>query len=144
MTTPSAINRPTGVPFGRRAAATFAVAVAHLLALLPPHRLRKVLSLLRCGAAPATFQHAEDARNAVCAASLACAGPRGCLPRSLATALLCRLSGAWPTWCTGARKAPPFGAHAWVEVDGHLVGEEVPDDYFSRLVVIAPCSSSTG
>jgi hypothetical protein len=33
---------------------------------------------------------------------------------------------------------PPFAAHAWIEVDGHPVGEGVPDDYFSRLVVVAP------
>jgi hypothetical protein len=32
--------------------------------------------------------------------------------------LLCRLRGQWPTWCVGAWRIPPFGAHAWVEADG--------------------------
>ncbi len=74
----------------------------------------------------------------MCAASLRCAGPMGCLPRSLGTALLCRLRGTWPTWCTGVRVVPPFAAHAWVEVDGRPVHEGVPDDYFSRLITVAP------
>ncbi|WP_372502979.1 lasso peptide biosynthesis B2 protein [Streptomyces rhizoryzae] len=54
------------------------------------------------------------------AVSTVCAG-RYCLQRSLATALLCRLRGVWPTWCTGVR-TPPFSAHAWVEAEGRQVG----------------------
>jgi hypothetical protein len=74
----------------------------------------------------------------MCAVSLRCAGPKGCLPRSLGVVLLCRLGGTWPTWCTGARVTPPFTAHAWVEAEGHPVGEGVPQGYFARLVTVAP------
>lgn len=126
------------MPFARRAAARLAVALARLVALLPPHRIRQVFGVLRHGARPATHEQAETAREAVLAVSLACLGPKGCLPRSLAVVLLCRLRGTWPTWCAGVRVRPPFGAHAWVEVDGQPVGEGVPAGYFAKLVAVEP------
>ncbi|GGX81128.1 lasso peptide biosynthesis B2 protein [Streptomyces minutiscleroticus] len=141
MTTPSALERPTGVALGRRLAARLVLAPAVLLSLLPPRRIRTALELLRQGAGPATVAQAQRARDAVCAVSLRCAGPKGCLPRSLAAALLCRLGGTWPTWCTGASVVPPFTAHAWIEVQDRPVGETLPDDYFVRLMSIGPAAS---
>ncbi|SFQ48835.1 Transglutaminase-like superfamily protein [Amycolatopsis arida] len=138
MTTPSALDRPDAVPLRRRMAAKAAVGVARLLAPLPPRRLRAVLGVVRRGARPADVATAKSARDAVLAASLTCLGPRGCLPRSIAVALLCRAGGTWPTWCVGVRVLPPFGAHAWVEADGRLVDEGVPVDYFRRLVTVPP------
>lgn len=138
MTMPSALTRPGGIPRTRRLAARLAVGTACVLTPLPPRRIRSVLTLLRRGAAPATHSQAKDARDAVLAVSLACTGPRGCLRRSLATTLLCRMSGWWPTWCVGARMLPPFGAHAWVEAEDRLVEEDVPGTYFSRLITVPP------
>ncbi|TDD27623.1 lasso peptide biosynthesis B2 protein [Actinomadura sp. KC06] len=138
MTVPSALHRPSGIPPSRRAAARAAVALARLLAFLPPGRVRTVLAVVRAGARPATYEQARAARETVTGVSLACLGPRGCLPRSLATALLCRLGGAWPTWCVGARTLPPFGAHAWVEAEGRLVEENVPDGYLAPLMTVPP------
>ncbi|KPC58414.1 lasso peptide biosynthesis B2 protein [Streptomyces chattanoogensis] len=138
MTTPSALTRPTGVPLTLRLAARLVLLAAFPLSFLPPRRIRAVLEAVRHGAAPASAAQAKSARDAICAVSLFCAGPRGCLPRSLGAALLCRLRGTWPTWCTGARMVPPFTAHAWVEVDGRLVDEGVPDDYFTRLLTVPP------
>ncbi|MFJ1977387.1 lasso peptide biosynthesis B2 protein [Streptomyces albogriseolus] len=140
MTTPSALERPTGVPLGLRLAARLVLVPAALLALLPPRRIRAVLRVLRRGAAPATVVQAQAARDALCAVSLRCTGPKGCLPRSLGAALLCRLRGTWPTWCAGVRVVPPFTAHAWIEAEGSLVGEGVPDGYFARLVTVEPSS----
>lgn len=97
-----------------------------------------MLGMARRGAEPASVAQAQDAREAMCAVSLRCAGPRGCLPRSVGAALLCRLGGSWPTWCTGVRAVPPFAAHAWIEVEGRPVDEGVPDDYFTRLMTVAP------
>ncbi|MEV8308229.1 lasso peptide biosynthesis B2 protein [Streptomyces flavidovirens] len=142
MTTPSALERPTGVPFARRLAARLVLLPALALSLLPPRRIRTVLARVRHGATPATAAQAKNARDAMCAVSLRCAGPKGCLPRSLGAALLCRLGGSWPTWCTGVRVVPPFTAHAWVEADGRPVDEGVPDDYFTRLITVAPASRS--
>jgi hypothetical protein len=101
-----------------------------LLATQSPRRIRKVLGWLRRASEPATFEEAKAARETVVAVSLACAGQKGCLPRSLATTLFCRSHGRWPTWCVGARRIPPFGAHAWVEAEGVAVGEPYPPDYF--------------
>lgn len=142
MTTPSALQRPTGVPFTGRLAARLVLIPALALSLLPPRRIRAVLHLVCRGATPATAAQAKNARDAMCAVSLRCAGPKGCLPRSLGAALLCRLGGSWPTWCTGVRVVPPFTAHAWIEADGRPVDEGVPDNYFTRLITVAPGSRS--
>src|SRR6266545_484172 len=75
--------------------------------------------------------------DAVTAVSLTCAAREGCVARSLATILLCRLRGRWASWCVGARRVPPFGAHAWVEVGGIPVGEdEYPPDYFRKFFTV--------
>ncbi|XVS61924.1 lasso peptide biosynthesis B2 protein [Actinosynnema sp. CA-299493] len=116
------LERSGSVPWRRRPAALVAVAAARLLARMPPRRLRRVLGLAYRGARPASGEQALGARDAVVAVSIACAGPR-CLQRSIATALLCRMSGVWPQWCTGV-VTEPFAAHAWVAVDGVPIGED--------------------
>ncbi|MEU0738346.1 lasso peptide biosynthesis B2 protein [Streptomyces sp. NPDC006134] len=143
MTTPSALDRPAGVPLARRLAARLVLGPALALSFLPPRHLRGVLEQVRRGARPASPAEAAAAREALCAVSLRCAGPRGCLPRSLGAALLCRLHGTWPTWCAGVRRVPPFAAHAWIEAGGRPVGEGVPDDYFARLVTVEPVTRAT-
>ncbi|MFJ4693767.1 lasso peptide biosynthesis B2 protein [Streptomyces sp. NPDC088766] len=143
MTTPSALERPTGVPPARRLSTRLVLLPAVVLALLPPRRIRAVLGVPRRGAAPATTAQAQRARDAMCAASLHCAGPEGCLLRSPGAVLLCRLGGTWPTRCTGVRVVPLFTAHAWIEADGRPVGEGVPEGYFARLVAVAPLSRPT-
>ncbi|MFV0133873.1 lasso peptide biosynthesis B2 protein [Streptomyces sp. HMX87] len=141
MTTPSALERPTGVPLPRRLAARLVLLPAVVLSRLPPRRIRAVLGTVRRGAAPATAAQAKNARDAMCAVSLLCAGPKGCLPRSLGAALLCRLTGSWPTWVTGASVVPPFNAHAWIEAEGRPIGEGVPDGYFTRLLAVEPVTA---
>src|SRR5829696_3064753 len=119
MSMPEALSRhPRSMPFHRRTSARLAVVAARVLATQSPRRIRAVLSAARHGARPANQAEAKAARDAVVGVSLACAGREGCLVRSLATVLLCRLEGRWTTWCVGARRIPPFGAHAWVEADG--------------------------
>ncbi|MFS8102859.1 lasso peptide biosynthesis B2 protein [Lentzea alba] len=135
MTAPGALPERLRLPLRQRPLPLFAVFVARLLAKLRPRRLRAVLLRLRRGARPATRAEALAARSAVVAVSLRCAGEQGCLPRSIATALLCRLRGTWPTWCTGVRTSP-FSAHAWVEVDGEPVGEPFPAGYYQRLLAV--------
>jgi hypothetical protein len=127
---------PRSVPLGLRLVTRLAVVLAHLLARQPPTRIRAVLLRLRRGARPATLAEATRARETVLAVSLAAGGQKGCLPRSLATVLLCRLRGQWPVWCVGVRTRPPFAAHAWVEAEGVLVGEDAPADYFQRFFTV--------
>lgn len=62
------------------------------------------------------------ARRVVETVSLRCAGPYGCMPRSLAIVLLCYGRGQRVTWRVGVH-SPPVSAHAWVEAGGEPVGE---------------------
>ncbi len=141
MTQPQTVERGGTLPLRRRPAALVAVGTARVLAHLPPRRIRAVLTLLRRRAAPATYQQVKDAQDAVLAVSVLCGG-RFCLQRSLATTLLCRIRGVWPTWCTGVRTAP-FVAHAWVEADGHPVGEPQGPGYYRPLITIPPAHHVT-
>ncbi len=127
---------PRSVSLGRRIRVRTMVAVARLLSTRAPQRIRTVLIRLHRGSRPATYEEAWNARQAVVSVSLACAGREGCLVRSLATTLLCRSHGYWPTWCLGARRLAPFYAHAWVEVDGVMIGEDVPSDYFRTFFTV--------
>ncbi|MFF4737274.1 lasso peptide biosynthesis B2 protein [Streptomyces sp. NPDC001262] len=87
------------------------------------------------GARPGPAQ-TSAARTEVIAVSLRCAVD-GCLQLSTATALLCRMRGAWPTWRVGVRTTP-FAAHSWVEADGQVIDEPLPDGYYQPLMTIAP------
>ncbi|ATL32300.1 lasso peptide biosynthesis B2 protein [Streptomyces formicae] len=122
------------LPLRRRPPVLVATVAARLIVLLRPRRVRRVLTAVRRGAAPATTEQALAARRAVVAVSARCAG-EGCLQRSVATALLCRMRGVWPDWCTGVR-TEPFRAHAWVEVDGLPVGEPHQSTAYHRMMVV--------
>ncbi|KUL46003.1 hypothetical protein ADL22_10765 [Streptomyces sp. NRRL F-4489] len=124
------------MPFRRRCQAHLAVGAARLLARLTPKRLGALLNLLRHGARAATYHEALRARRDVTAVSTLCAGTY-CLQRSLATALLCRMRGVWPTWCTGVR-TPPFSAHAWVEAEGRQVGEPADAAAYRPILAVPP------
>ncbi|MFB8034005.1 lasso peptide biosynthesis B2 protein [Streptomyces sp. NPDC056004] len=123
-------------PLRHRVSAYPAVAAARLLVHLPPKYLQAVLRAARRGAGPADYTTALQARQDVTAVSVLCSG-RYCLQRSLATALLCRLRGTWPTWCTGVR-TPPFAAHAWVEAEGQRVGEPEDTASYRTLLSVPP------
>jgi Transglutaminase-like superfamily len=131
-----ALHRGSRPPVGRRVAVHLAVGAARILARLPPRRIRRVLELLRRGAAAATPEQALAARQDVVAVSVLCSG-RYCLQRSLATALVCRMRGVWPTWCTGVR-TPPFAAHAWVEVGGRPIGEPADTVTYRHVMTVPP------
>ncbi|GAA2931678.1 hypothetical protein GCM10020221_29340 [Streptomyces thioluteus] len=109
-----------------QAAGHLAVTAAHLITTAlgsRPARLKQLLDVLARRAAPATAEQASRARDVVTTVSPHCGSGYGCLPRSIATALLCRLAGTWPTWKSGVR-FPPLTSHAWVEADGEPVGED--------------------
>ncbi|MEV0087335.1 lasso peptide biosynthesis B2 protein [Saccharopolyspora sp. NPDC050642] len=136
MSMPVTLAEQHRLPWRRRLLPLLAVALARPLASIRPARLRRVLEFARRGAAPATADQALAARQAAVSVSLRCAG-RGCLQRSIATALLCRARGTWPTWCTGVR-TQPFAAHAWIEADGQLIGESHPKGHYRPLLTIGP------
>jgi hypothetical protein len=141
VSVPVAVHRGRRPGPRRRIAAVAAVSVARLLCRLPPRRLRAVLLWLRADARAARYNEALAARDAVVAASVWCGG-QGCLARSVATVLLCRLYGTWPTWCLGVRSGP-FSAHTWVEADGRPVLESFPDGHYHLLMTV-PTSHQDG
>lgn len=135
MSLPVTLPVRENLPLRQRASALLAVGLARLLVLLRPARQLKLLRFARRRAMPASATQALAARRDVLAVS-----PRSAdcpLRRSIATALLCRARGVWPTWCTGVRTAP-FAAHAWIEVDGHPVGEPHAPAHYRRLQSIPP------
>ncbi|MEU6588545.1 lasso peptide biosynthesis B2 protein [Streptomyces sp. NPDC046881] len=136
MSIPVALSRRPRLPLHRRLWPLFIVAISRLLARLRPSRLRWVLEHARRGAEPATAEQTGKALRDVVAVSMRCAG-QACLQRSIATALLCRSRGVWPTWCTGVRTSP-FAAHAWVEAEGEMIGEPYPAGHYRPLITVPP------
>lgn len=133
MSVPVSLEMGDRLPWYRQAGPRFAVGIARLLAMLPPARLQRVLQALSVGARPGTYDQALRARRAAVGVSARCAG-LGCLQRSVAVVIMCRMRGRWPDWCTGFR-TQPFAAHAWVEVDGMPVDE--PGDLGPFKTVLA-------
>ena len=136
MSMPEAVfHQPRSVPPPRRAVAYAAVGAARLLATQPPRRIRAVLGQLRRDATPATFEQAKAARDTVVAVSLHCAAREGCVARSLATVLLCRLSGRWrpgasaPGGCRRSAPTPGWRPRA-------AGGEDYPPDYFRTFFTV--------
>lgn len=123
-------------PLRTRVAVRLCVGVARGMAHLAPRRIVRLLTVLRRGARPATVDEALRARRDVTDTSTMCSG-RYCLQRALATTLLCRLRGRWPTWCSGVR-TPPFNAHAWVEVEGVRVGEPEDSSTYHTMLSVPP------
>lgn len=136
MSTPIVLPRHRRPPPHRALVPQVAVWVALLMWRMPPARIARILSVLRRRARPATMAEAARARGDVLSVSRRCNG-QGCLPRSIATAVLCRLRGHWPSWCTGVTISP-FNAHAWVEVDGEYVNEPYPAGYYQKMIEITP------
>lgn len=110
------------------------VLMARLIANLSPLHIARLLTLVSRGAPAATFDRALSARRTVVSISVICAG-EGCLPRSIAIALLCRMHGSWPRWCTGVC-VEPFRAHAWVEAEGMVVGEALSSEHFQTMLAV--------
>jgi hypothetical protein len=136
---PMSMHRRAPAPLlARRLRARLAVVAARVLATRSPARIQATLSAASRGARPASPERALAARGDVLAVSRVCRDARGCVPRSVATALLCRMSGDWPTWRVGVRTVAPFAAHAWVEAGGQLVGEAEPPGYFRPLLTVPP------
>ncbi|MEU0241391.1 lasso peptide biosynthesis B2 protein [Nocardiopsis sp. NPDC006198] len=118
------------------------VGLALVVSQLKPHRIRQLMSLVvRNGGRPAV-EDVEHHRGLVVSVSTLCAG-EGCLPRSIATALLARWHGYGVTWCTGVQDRP-FAAHAWVEIDGRPVGESADLGGFRKMLVCTPEYASSG
>ncbi|MGH3794598.1 MAG: lasso peptide biosynthesis B2 protein [Pseudonocardiaceae bacterium] len=127
MSAPIALAPACTLSVGERSTGLLTVAAARMLLVLTrhrPNRIRRVLRLLRRSGGETDLRRAERAWGIVTTVSLRCASGHGCLRRSLAVILLCRLQGIDLTWQVGFRSPPPQ-SHAWVEVGGEPVCETV-------------------
>ncbi|MGH9215459.1 MAG: lasso peptide biosynthesis B2 protein [Acidimicrobiales bacterium] len=101
-----------------------------------PQRIRRILSVLGRGSLEADRRQAERAFAIVTTVSLRCASGHGCLRRSLAIIVLCRLWGVRATWQVGFRSPPPQ-SHAWVEAGGEAVCETVdPRTIYTTMITV--------
>lgn len=87
-----------------------------------PARIRRALRLASLHVPPASYEQARAARAAVTTVSLHAASDHGCLLRSVATVIACRLQGRGLVWRVGVVSPPP-ASHSWVEAEGAAVGE---------------------
>ncbi|MGW4890234.1 lasso peptide biosynthesis B2 protein [Streptomyces murinus] len=74
----------------------------------------------------AEMEDAEAAFAAVRRAARWWPGRAACLEESLAAHFASALTGHRVTWVIGARFTP-HGAHAWIEADGYIIGQEETD-----------------
>lgn len=125
-------------PVGRKPAiqARLAILVAHGLTRLPPGILESVMRRVVSRGKRPDPSTIVNYRAAVVRSSTICAG-HGCLPRSVATALVARMNGYGVSWFTGIKDAP-FTAHAWVAVDDHAVGEPAEVTAFAKVLSAVP------
>ncbi|MPZ84832.1 MAG: lasso peptide biosynthesis B2 protein [Actinophytocola sp.] len=87
------------------------------------------------GSREADRHQAERAFAIVTTVSLRCASGHGCLRRSLAIIVLCRLWGVRATWRVGFRSPPPH--HAWVEAGGEPACETVdPRTIYAPMITV--------
>jgi len=132
--------RPQPLPASRRLAATVAIVAARLVLATArgrPARIRRTLSWCLRGAVPAGHETTLSAHTAVTTVNLWCASPHGCLLRSVAVVLLCRLSSERPRWVVGFSSPPP-ASHAWVETIEGPVGEPVdPRDHYTPAITLS-------
>lgn len=119
-----------------RRLARAAVVAAHVMSRLPPALLEQVMGRVVSRGRRPDVSVVQQYRRAVVSVSTACAG-EGCLPRSIATALVAGMNGEAVSWRTGVKDAP-FTAHAWVEVDGRAVGEAAEVSTFSVVLSATP------
>lgn len=104
--------------------------LALALALLRCTPLRITLAVARAATRlpgrAATVSEAETAHAAVRRAIRAWPGRAACLEESLATFFAAALTGRRLRWVLGARLIP-HGAHAWVEAQDSVIGQDVTD-----------------
>ncbi|OKI50363.1 hypothetical protein AMK15_32710 [Streptomyces sp. MJM1172] len=120
-----------------RAAAGIGLTVALLLLRALP--IRHVVTVARAATRlpgrPARAHEADAVLTAVRSAGAWWPGRVACLEESLACHLAAALTGHRVRWVLGARFAPR-GAHAWVEADRLVIGQDEHDRLWPYLPVL--------
>ncbi|MFE8978732.1 lasso peptide biosynthesis B2 protein [Streptomyces cyaneofuscatus] len=141
---PTVLFAPTARPALRdRAAAGIGLAAALLLLRALP--IRHVVAIARAATLlpgrPARVRDAEAVLAAVRAAGTWWPGRVACLEESLACHLAAALTGHRVRWVLGARFIPR-GAHAWIEADGRVLGQDEHDRLWPYVPVLTVSHSN--
>lgn len=123
--------------FGSRVYIRAVVRIGIVLRSCRPNQTRRFLTLAAKGLPEASHQQATQARDLVLKYDPRTRGETACVPRVIASALLCRRRyKSWPRVCFGVLITPPFRAHAWLEAEGRSVQEDLPATFYGLLFAI--------
>ena len=134
MSSPVRMEQRTKLSVKNKITALFCANVSFFLIKLPPKKLSEVIEKLSKNTRKALPKEVESWRTSINSVNVRCAG-NGCLQRSVAVMLRGIIARRTPDWVSGFQVSP-FIAHAWVEVDGIPIGEEMDLSNFQKILFV--------
>ena len=134
MSSPVRMEQRTKLSLKNKITALFCANVSFFLIKLPPKKLSEVIEKLSKNTRKALPKEVESWRTSINSINVRCAG-NGCLQRSVAVMLRGIIARRTPDWVSGFQVSP-FIAHAWVEVDGIPIGEEMDLSNFQKILFV--------
>ena len=134
MSSPVRMEQRTKLSVKYKITALFCANVSFFLIKLPPKKLSEVIEKLSKNTRKALPKEVESWRTSINSINVRCAG-NGCLQRSVAVMLRGIIARRTPDWVSGFQVSP-FIAHAWVEVDGIPIGEEMDLSNFQKILFV--------
>ena len=134
MSSPVRMEQRTKLSVKNKIIALFCANVSFFLIKLPPKKLSKIIEKLSKRTRKALPKEVESWRTSINSINVRCAG-NGCLQRSVAVMLRGIIARRTPDWVSGFQVSP-FIAHAWVEVDGIPIGEEMDLSNFQKILFV--------
>ena len=134
MSSPVRMEQRTKLSVKNKITALFCANVSFFLIKLPPKKLSEVIEKLSKNTRKALPKEVESWRTSINSINVRCAG-NGCLQRSVAVMLRGIIARRTPDWVSGFQVSP-FIAHAWVEVDGIPIGEEMDLSNFQKILFV--------
>lgn len=134
MSSPVRMEQRTKLSVKNKITALFCANVSFFLIKLPPKKLSEVIEKLSKNTRKALPKEVESWRTSINSINVRCAG-NGCLQRSVAVMLRGIIAKRTPDWVSGFQVSP-FIAHAWVEVDGIPIGEEMDLSNFQKILFV--------
>lgn len=134
MSSPVRMEQRTKLSVKNKITALFCANVSFFLIKLPPKKLSEVIEKLSKNTRKALPKEVESWVTSINSINVRCAG-NGCLQRSVAVMLRGIIARRTPDWVSGFQVSP-FIAHAWVEVDGIPIGEEMDLSNFQKILFV--------
>ena len=134
MSSPVRMEQRTKLSVKNKIIALFCANVSFFLIKLPPKKLSEIIEKLSKNTRKALPMEVEGWRTSINSINVRCAG-NGCLQRSVAVMLRGIIARRTPDWASGFQVAP-FIAHAWVEVDGIPIGEDMDLSNFQKILFV--------